>query len=165
MESNITYVDADEAYRALRSRYVWELRRHRREGLMTFREYSDWELNSLLDATKFPIIADLWKKMDELWPKTKKGMKELEATAGDTVLAPIVESVEAASPLDDALLAMLPKFIGKTHVSQFAAVLNADAQQILASFRRVRAKLEGFRAYECLCDGQLGIEVVTDEQQ
>jgi hypothetical protein len=161
---SVTFQTAEDFYASLKSRYAHELRQLLKSGAMTQREYMDWRDDGTLDATKFPKIKELWEQMDVAWLQTKRGRAELEAAKNDSpIVVPVADSQDKANPLDEKVRDAIANLrIGKHPAADIARLVGADVISLLDSFRRVRDKLDGRKAYECLIDGQLGIEVVTD---
>ena len=162
-ESNVVFRSADDEYRSLRSQYGHELRQLRRTGAMDAKTYADWSLDGKLDAERYPKVKELWERMEATYPGTRWGLAESKAAAADNAHFPVVtETPETDSPLDQLLIDALPRWKGKTApVAQLAAMfVDTDVTTFLASFRRIRTKLQGVKAYECSHNGTLAIEII-----
>jgi hypothetical protein len=161
---SVTFSSAEDTYRSIRSQYKFEITQLRKSGAMTDREYAGWSEDGKVDATKFPQIVDLWNKMDAVWKTTERGRAEIQTAAVDSpIVAATVDAGadESSDPLDETILAELPKHVGTSSVIQLAKPLGTNFLSFLLAFRRVRQRLTGVRAYEVLMDdGQLGIETV-----
>jgi hypothetical protein len=163
---SVVFQSADDMYRALRSQYVHELRQLRKTGAMSERDYRAWSEDGQLDAAKYPKIKQLWDEMEKAYPQTRAGMAEAKAIAADSLVPTTAQSVTQVidtGPLDASVLAFLPTRLGISPVSDFAAAMNIDVNTFLESLRRVRTKLVGVHAYECLDNGVLSIEVQSHE--
>jgi len=163
---SVVFQNADDMYRALRSQYARELRRLRMGGTMPERDYRAWSEDGQIDAAKYPTIKQLWDELEKVYPQTRAGLAEAKVIAADSLVPTTAQNVTQVidtAPLDESVLALIPKHLGTTPASELAALLNIDVNAFLESFRRVRAKLVGVRAYECLDNERLCIEVQSHE--
>jgi hypothetical protein len=153
---------SEQKLKAAYSDYALEFRRLRRSGELTDRAVTDFEHHDILDGEMFPKLKELWERCLHYQSFTEEAKAAAaRATDASTVAFPLAAiETDESDPLGEAILAKLPSMLGKHKVADVARGFNHAPEAFLASFRHVRSKLQGCKAFECSVDGVAGLEVV-----